>query len=398
MSADEPVVFVSPRQDFSPARKPLPIEEMASEEWTASVEDLPTYVLRQIAPELKENERILAAHILTSLDEDGLLTVPLYEIARYQHVPISSVEHVQQIIQHADPIGVGSSSPKEALLVQLEALSETHTVPPLARKAIEEGMDYLSRRAFTDLARLLHTSIAQTKKLAIYISDNLNPFPARAHWGEFQQSSERMPAYHEPDICITHANNQPDSPLVVEIVSPYAGSLRVNPLFRQVIDQAPADKAEEWKSALEGATLLVKCLQQRNNTMVRLMRRLVVIQRAFILHGDAYLKPITRAQLSGELQVHESTISRAVAGKAVQLPNKKIIPLDRWFDRSLNVRTALVEIIAKEENPLSDTEIMELLEKQGYSIARRTVAKYRSIEGILPAKLRQPALAMMRDE
>lgn len=259
-------------------------------------------------------------------------------------------------------------------------------------------MDLLSRRAYTELSRKLHIPTSQAVKLAAFISENLNPFPARAHWGEYQQSSERIQTYQQPDVIITPLTNDPDSRLIVEVVSPYAGSLRVNPLFRQSISQAPAEKAEEWQSELDEAILLVKCLQQRNHTLVRLMRRLTNIQRAFILNGDAYLIPITRAQMAQELQVHESTISRAVSGKAVQLPNRKIIPLSKWFDRSLNVRTALMQIIAKEEQPLSDTQIAELLSKQGYQIARRTVAKYRSMEGVLPARLRTPTPAMMRNE
>ncbi len=90
-----------------------------------------------------------------------------------------------------------------------------------------------------------------------------------------------------------------------------------------------------------------------------------------------------------ELEVHESTISRAVANKAVQLPNKKIIPLASFFDRSLNVRTVLKEIITHETSPLSDSDLVDMLSERGYDVARRTVAKYRSIEGILPAHLRK---------
>jgi len=115
----------------------------------------------------------------------------------------------------------------------------------------------------------------------------------------------------------------------------------------------------------------------------------VSMQKEYILKGEKYLKPVTRAQISKELEVHESTISRAVANKAVQLPNKKIIPLSSFFDRSLNVRTVLKEIIEKEEKPLSDSDLADLLSERGYDVARRTVAKYRSIEGILPAHLRK---------
>jgi RNA polymerase sigma-54 factor len=134
----------------------------------------------------------------------------------------------------------------------------------------------------------------------------------------------------------------------------------------------------------------VKCLQQRNHTIQRLIQRVVTLQKDFIINGEKYLKPITRAYFSKELEVHESTISRAVANKTVQLPNKRIIPLASFFDRSLNVRTVLKTLIQDERNPLSDSELAEMLAKQGFSVARRTVAKYRAMEGILPAHLRQP--------
>jgi RNA polymerase sigma-54 factor len=177
---------------------------------------------------------------------------------------------------------------------------------------------------------------------------------------------------------------------MIEIASPYAGRLQVNPLFREALSQAPEDKVDSWQEHLEQASLLVKCLQQRNHTLVRLMQRLVVIQREFILKGDAYLQPLTRARMADELEVHESTISRAVSSKAVQLPNGRIVPLSRWFDRSLHIRTALRSIIDQEVKPLSDTEISDRLNAEGFAVARRTVAKYRAMEGILPARLRQP--------
>jgi len=101
------------------------------------------------------------------------------------------------------------------------------------------------------------------------------------------------------------------------------------------------------------------------------------------------LIPITRASIAEVLEVHESTISRAVMNKSVQLPTGKIIPISKFFDRSLPVRIALKEIVTDESSPLSDTKIAVLLEGKGFNIARRTVAKYRSVEGILPAHLRK---------
>ena len=393
-SGDEPIIFVSPRSDFTHPQSNFSGDELPSEELAAATEDLPTYVMRQIAPELAVEDRPLAAHLLTCLNEDGLLSISLSEVARYHHVSLGRVEAVQKVIQHADPIGVGSSSPQEALLAQIEVLSETRPIPPLANQAVLSGMDLLSRRAYNELAHLLQISKNEALKIASFISENLNPFPARAHWGDIHQSPDAPQIYQDPDIVISrlHPEKPPDddqsTQLVVEIVSPYAGSLQVNPLFRKAINQAPPDKVDQWQSDMGIAVLLVKCLQQRNHTLVRLMRRLVDLQRHFILEGDAHLIPVTRAQLARELRVHESTISRSVAGKAVQLPNMKIIPLSKWFDRSLNVRTAILRIIAEEKKPLSDKQIVESLQKQGFSVARRTVAKYRRIEGILPARFR----------
>ena len=123
--------------------------------------------------------------------------------------------------------------------------------------------------------------------------------------------------------------------------------------------------------------------------MRQLMERLVSIQKSFIIHGDVHLEPLTRAQIAEELEVHESTISRAVANKTVQLPNKKIIPMAMFFDRSLAIRALMRDIIENENSAMNDTDIRKQLQAHGISVARRTVAKYRAMEGILPAHLRR---------
>ena len=390
VAAEQPIVFLSPREDFRTFSDRLTGEDLPDDNLMVAEEDLPAYVLRQIATELAAEDRPLAAHILTSLDEDGLLTITLFEIARFYHVPLSRVENVLHMIQRCEPVGVGSETPQQALLVQLEVLAETRPVPPLAIRAVREGMDLLSRRAYPELGRLLGVTTAQAAYIARFISDNLNPFPGRAHWGESHDSPDSNPTYHNPDVIISCLSQSPKTQLVVEIVAPYAGALRINPLFREALAQAPAEKADQWQAHLEQAGLLIKCIQQRNHTIVRLMQRLVVLQREFILFGDAHLSPVTRASLADELEVHESTVSRAVSSKAVQLPNGRIVPLSKLFDRSLHIRTALIQIISQETQPLSDTHIADLLDKRGFPVARRTVAKYRAMEGILPARFRQP--------
>ncbi len=197
--------------------------------------------------------------------------------------------------------------------------------------------------------------------------------------------------YHKPDIIISYLNNDKNNPLVVEIIMPIYGTLRVNPLFRRSIRQVDTEKQNAWRTDLEKASLLVKCIQQRNHTMQRLMQKVVSIQREAIVKGERYLRQLTRAEISVALDVHESTISRAVSSKTVQLPNGRIVPLSSFFDRSLNARTVLCELISEERKPMSDSELARLMAEEGFKVARRTIAKYRAMEGILPAHLRTTA-------
>jgi len=159
-------------------------------------------------------------------------------------------------------------------------------------------------------------------------------------------------------------------------------------LLKSSCRSAPELKADAWKNDLDRASLLIKCLHQRNNTMVRMMQALLEVQSNFVRHGDGSIVPLTRAQVAKTLDVHESTVSRAVSNKTVMLPNRKVIPLSSFFDRSLNVRTIIKDLVRDEEKPLSDAKIVEILTDMGIEIARRTVAKYRAMEGILPAHLR----------
>ena len=136
--------------------------------------------------------------LIVNLDEDGLLPLNLVEISRYHHVPVSRIENLLRLIRRVDPIGVGSRSVKEALLIQLEVLSETQPVPPLAKQAIVEGFDLLRRRQYAELAKLLQVSTSQVEEIAQFIGANLNPFPARSHWGDIRQGKNAEPdVYHQ---------------------------------------------------------------------------------------------------------------------------------------------------------------------------------------------------------
>ena len=395
-SNEEPIVFVSSRDDFIQnsgsglSSRSYVDDELPDDNLSAVVDDLPTSVLHQIAAEIEPEDRLLAAYILTSLDEDGLLPISVLEISRYHHVPISRIEALLNLIRRADPVGVGSTSVQEALLTQLEVLAEMQKIPPLAEQAIREGFDLLSRRQYAELAKKLKVSTAKVDEIAQFVGANLNPYPARSHWGNHRQGNDALPqVFHHPDILIRPLDSRPESPLVIEIISPIRGMLRVNALFQQALKDAPKGKIEKWKEDLEQANLLINCIQQRSNTMQRMMQFLAIQQRGFILNGDQYLQPMTRAKVADELGVHESTISRAVSGKTVQLANGRIVSLGIFFDRSLHIRAVIRQMVKNEKEILTDTQIVSMLAKNGYRIARRTVAKYRAMEGILPAHLRR---------
>ncbi len=387
-NSDDPIVFISPREDFYTGTG-TGSGEVPDEPYASEMIDLPTYVLKQAAADLKVEDRLIAAYILNHLDEDGFLTITPIEVARYHHRLPSEIQEIIDLLKRCDPVGVCSANPAEAMLAQVDSLSESIEIPGLTREVIRDFLPKVSQHHFPEIARALKSSTQQIQLVANFISENLNPFPARAHWGDVRNpNASGSEAFHQPDVLIYYLNENPSNPLVVEIILPVRGTLKVNQLFKDTLKTVEEEHAVEWKEDIEKASLLIKCIQQRSNAMKLLLEQLVVLQKDYITRGDKNMLPLTRAKIAEELGLHESTISRAVSGKTIQLPNKKIVPMAIFFDRSLSLRTVIKEMIEQEARPLSDSEIKEKLEEDGVSIARRTVAKYRSMEGILPAHLR----------
>jgi RNA polymerase sigma-54 factor len=386
-NGDDPIVFLSPRDSYRPSRR-IPPEDLPPDQDLVAPEDLVTHLLQQLAADLPAEDRHLAVYILYSLDEDGFLTDPPAVIARSTRSSLFQVMRIIDLISHADPPGLATSGPQQALMAQLDLMDQELPLTSLARAIIKEAFSELGHHKYDRIATRLQISEDKVRKAASYIQDNLNPFPARSFWGSGRQAPSPEPTvYHTPDIQITRSSSQ-DNSLRVEIFSPISGWLRVDPLFRKALSQTEGEPRNECQRYLDRASLFVKCLQQRDNTMRRMMKLLVSEQKQFILDGDRHLKPMTRARMARKLGVHESTISRAVSQKSVALPNGRIIPLARFFDRSLPIRDRVREIVAEETKPLTDEEIAAILEEDGVKVARRTVAKYRAIEGILPARLR----------
>ncbi|MCD4752219.1 MAG: hypothetical protein K8R40_04015 [Anaerolineaceae bacterium] len=392
---NDTVVFLSPLHDTYHDRMGSRVsneyEDMIEDEYSVKTETLPSYIITQISIELNGIEHQIAEHLVQNLDENGFLAIEIFEIARYFHVSISVVERVRKMIQHCDPLGLASRTSTEAMQIQLEVLAQSQEIPEIVNQVLtEEGMSLLYHRKMDQLAKILKVKLSDIEEAIQFIASNLNPFPTHSYWGTCRTPAKtNLHVYHQPDIIIHYLNDDPENGLSVEVFMPYLWQPKINPEFRAAMAKIEGEKKEAWQKDYEKAALLVKCLQQRAYTILRLMQYLVKNQEAFILHGAKYLKPVTRAKVAEILDVHESTISRAVANKTVELQNGKIIPLSAFFSQNLGVRSVLCEIISKEKTPLSDSKLTKELQKQGYSVARRTVAKYRSMEGILPAHLRK---------
>ncbi len=384
----ETIVFLSARESRSPPPRLSDEDELHPVE-PAAPENLVAYVLEQLALELSQEERKLAEYILSSLDDDGFLSDPPAIIARATRAPLDQVHRVLALIANADPPGLATAGPREALIAQLKGLADRFPTAVVAIEVLQNSFHEVGNRNYEAVAKLNGISLSEARRAGQFIQDRLNPFPARAYWGSGRHPAEADPnVYYSPDVEITRASQEGQDRLMVEIFSPYTGRLRVNPILRRLIRESSDEPSWEWSQHLERAALFVKCMQQRGNTMQRLMSALATLQRSFILSGNRHLKPITQAKLARQLGVHESTVSRAVSGKSVALPDGRIIPLKQFFDRSLPIRDRIREIIENETQPLTDAKISQILRQEGICVARRTVAKYRSMERILPARLR----------
>jgi RNA polymerase sigma-54 factor len=259
----------------------------------------------------------------------------------------------------------------------------------LARTLIQNHFESLGKMDYTRIARQLRLPRESVEAAARFIQRNLTPYPARVFWGDGKLPvGNDGAALRDLDAAISLLNRAEGGPLMVEVFAPLSGWLRVQPEFKTALEGCAEAERETWGAAVERAALVAKCVQQRNHTMRRLMQIIAEEQRDFILGGDGDLHPLTRAKIAQALGVHESTISRAVAGKAVALPDGRIVPLSKFFDRSLSVRDRVRHLVNEEKSPLTDDQIAAALADQGLQVARRTVAKYRKMLGILPANVR----------
>lgn len=376
-----------------PSTGRLSDEELPGVEATLSKrEGLAEHVAWQIRlSDFTEDELAFAALVVGNLDENGYLKlddVPSEEVvprlAAEAGIDPEDAEEVLKLIQRMDPVGVAARDLRECLLVQAEVAG----LDPLVLAVIDRHLPNLERKNFAAIARDLKVDVEEIYDVAQVIAD-LEPRPGRDYTSD-------EPRYIVPDVYVTKVGDQ----YVVSANDDGMPRLKISNFYRSAMAGDP--KAKEYiQNKLRSAQWLMRSIDQRRKTIVRVTECIVEKQREFFDHGIEYLKPMILRDVAEAVGLHESTISRVTSNKYVATP-RGVLELKFFFNSAIrresqddiaseSVKQAIKKIIADEDprNPLSDQRIVEILAQQDIIIARRTVAKYREMLGILSSAQRK---------
>ena len=341
--------------------------------------------------DLNEEDTRIAEEIVGNIDEDGYLKVTVEEVSKSLGQPAPSIEKVLALIQTLDPPGVGARDLREALLIQI---SKSEKISSLARKIVEEHFNLLEKKHLQDIARKLGVS-EDSVKIAFHEIARLEPKPGRIFY-----SNE--PITVVPDASVFPDEDNPGH-YKIEIHQESVPRLKVSPSYRAMLKDKKVDAQTRafLKSKIDSAMWLIQAVAQRKSTLRSITEEIVKAQYEFFDKGFSQLKPLRLKDISERIGIHESTVSRAIAGKYLETP-QGTIPYRSFFsnkmetdDGSLESQKSVAErirqLIADEDRkkPLSDEKLVKILSWEGIKMAGRTVAKYRDLLKILPTHLRK---------
>ncbi|MEH3157911.1 MAG: RNA polymerase factor sigma-54 [Sphingomonas taxi] len=353
---------------------------------------LADHLLAQAGAVVDGADWFIAQHLIDQLDEAGYLTVPLLDIANRLGAPLARVEHVLHQIQTLDPTGVGARDLAECIALQAK---EADRYDPCMARLID-NLDLLARG---DLARLKRMCGVDDEDMADMIRElrGYDPKPGCRYGGE--------PALAvTPDLFVAKTK----AGWGIELNTATLPRVLVNRRYYHELSHGPQDKASKaWLSdALASANWLIKALDQRQRTIIKVATEIVKQQEAFFLKGVAHLKPMTLAKVAEAIEMHESTVSRVTSNKYLSCA-RGVFELKYFFTSAIAaadggdavsaeaVKSAIRALIAGEgAKILSDDTLVELLQAKGFDIARRTVAKYREAMGIGSSVQRRRARAL----
>lgn len=407
------------------------------EAMATKAESLADHLINQLhLTDFSERERMLAQEIIGALDEWGYLREPLEEIIQGTDYTMEEAELVLRMIQEFDPSGVGARDLKECLLLQLRTLKfrfKSHK--ELLKQLIEDHLPNLEKKNFKAIGKDMGLEMDELGEM-IELLQELEPRPGRAF-------VEIENPYITPDIYIAKMNEE----YVISMNEDGLPKLKISNLYRSILQTMPEAKkilstahqkskesveeelavltqkvagpegqvveAEGEKpkvsedprayiqNKLRGALWLIRSIHQRQRTIYKVTESIVKNQREFLEHGISHLRPMVLKDIAADIGMHESTISRVTSNKYVHTP-QGIFELKYFFSSAIqrtngddiaaeSVKEKIKVIVRNEDetNPISDQGIVEALRRQGIEIARRTVAKYREMLGILPSSQRK---------
>jgi RNA polymerase sigma-54 factor len=345
-----------------------------------------------------DSDMSIAEFLVGNFDDRGFLTVSLEAVADAFMTAPERVEQVLKEVQQVSPPGVGARDMRECLLIQLGFLKEQkqNIEAPYVYEIVDKYLTELGEHKYTYISQQLKITNDDVNKVRDFIKKYLNPYPAEGHTREINgpgfRNGPTRTGYVVPDVIITEREGR----FEVEVVESKRFYLRLNPTYQtMLLDdsslQTDSDK-EHVKKYVNRARFFISNINQRRETMKKITHYLIQTQEEFLRDGVRGLRPLTRSQLASYIGVHESTVSRATAGKYVMLPNQKVIPFSDFFTASLSIKDVIKEIIETETKAggksLSDLAIAQKLEERGYRVARRTITKYRAQLKILPSTMR----------
>ena len=323
-----------------------------------------------------------------SLDDRGYLTATLSDLALLASLPLETMQEASRILKTFDPAGIGAESLSDCLLIQLAQKDREKSV---AARIIRDHLALLVRRRIPDLAR--KTGLAnEVIQEAIEEIGTLDPAPGR----RFADDANRVVV---PDVTVEKDGGE----WKIILNQDYIPRLRLSNTYKDLIAKGRLSKPESeyLREKLRSGKFIINAIEQRQRTIERITREIIKHQGEFFEEGVAKLKPLTMTQIADIIGVHETTVSRALANKYMQTPHG-VFAMKYFFTSgyqsqagaavaNTSVKEMIADIVASEDpgKPLSDQDIVGLLEGKGLSIARRTVAKYREELGLLPSNLRR---------
>ena len=369
---------------------------------TTSLEEHILWQLSMVT--MSDSEKRLGQLIVGNLGDEGYLNANIEELAKECDMELEDAEEILKMIQHFDPIGVGSRDLKECLLIQASFLKPRQD---LVEKMIANFLPELERKNYNSIVKTLGVPLEKVIEATRVIME-FEPKPGRS----FQSNDAQ---YISPDIYVYKVGDE----FVINLNEDGLPKLRISPYYKNVLMNAKIDSKSESaetkaggketkdyvQDKLRSAVWLIRSIHNRQKTIYKVTDAIVKRQREFFERGVQELKPMILKDVANDIGMHESTISRVTTNKFVHTP-VGIYELKYFFNSSINsadgsdslaseaVKEKLRMLIGKEDpkNPLSDQKIVELLQKENIDIARRTVAKYRDMLGILSSSKRKKVL------